>query len=735
MQANQRPSLIPYHLRTFLGGTSDYEDKGIAGAFKSGYGLDIRKSIDSLSCQQGLKDDLLPGFITAQPYFLVPSSDGNLYAFTYDGKIFRRKSNGDWNIQGAPNPVYTDTHESGHINGAAEWYDQDGNTYLFWSTPTRLNLKRIAGTGYTPSEPWTDVNTAPTPISTIDGISSYWPFVSSDLINDTVSNKDLTPIGSPVATSFRGGNGVRFPTINDAYSITDDVLFKPTIAYSIGCWFNTTVNDNGGVLFQSWNDNMTALFGVAFVLGTAGGIQLFNAFGTGYALNTDWASAAESPSSTVDLVDGKDHFVVGTWDGANLKVYTDGKLVATAPCTKAPVFNATNYIRVGCGTDNTGNNDTFLAGKLGDMFWLNGRAITQDEISTLYSGAAWPKTNLTNVDWHTMAITNGVLEICNGNKIALVGYDMSYTNEALDLIPDNASKHILERGKYGIIGCTNTTGKDQTSLFAWDGISLHWNDKGIIKEGSINSMIDTELAIAQIGDKGKLYISDFNNPIPFRQIRGGGKSDIDGVTSYKGMALIGIYGNTNSINGHLANGVYSLGRLNKNAPIVLNLEYQLDCDEIYSVKVVGTDILIAYKSGTQYGVKIVDTDNKSDGIYQTLDLVAPLGTRRYPIPLGRLLYWAKVDLQCQPLPPGCAIECWYKIDKSTTGGAGNDGWIQANIDTGNTGGGTQFKDKGMQNAVFYIGEKARVLEVMLKLLHSGSRTPEVNEVNIYFSAG
>jgi hypothetical protein len=92
-------------------------------------------------------------------------------------------------------------------------------------------------------------------------------------------------------------------------------------------------------------------------------------------------------------------------------------------------------------------------------------------------------------------------------------------------------------------------------------------------------------------------------------------------------------------------------------------------------------------------------------------------------------------LQCQPLPAGCKIECWYKIDKLTTGGLNDDGWIQANTDPNNTGSGLQFQGTGNQNASFFIGQKARTLEIMLKLLPSGNTTPEINEVNAYFTAG
>jgi len=508
VQSSQRASLIPYHLRTFLGGISDYEDKGITGAFKSGMNLSIRKQKDSLSCQFALKDDLPAGHMTAPCYFVVPASDNNTYFFCYDGKIYRRKTGGDYLVQGSGlEPVYTETYESGNIIGACEWYDDAGFTYLLWATPTRLNIKKIAGAGYVQVEPWTDANVASTGV--------------------------------------------------------------------------------------------------------------------------------------------------------------------------------------------------------------------------------WPKTNLTSTDWHTMTIANGNLQICNKNVMALVGYDLSYTNNSLQLIPGNAARCVLERGKYAVIGCRNSTGKDETNFFAWDGIGLSWNDKQIIKFGGLNSMIDTEIALAQIGDNGQLYVSDFNTPVPFRVIRGGGHSFPDGMCAYHGMALVGISGNTNLMNAHYGNGIYSVGRINKNAPLIVNLDYQLDCDEIYSVKVIGTDIVCAYKSGSDYGVKVVDTGTYATAVYQSLDLIAPLGTRRYPIPLGRMLNWSRIDLQCTPLQPGTKIEVWYKYDKMTKGGTNSDGWIPANTD----GGLTQFTGTDKQNAVFYCGQKGRVAEVQLILIPSGNRTPEVNEINFYFTVG
>lgn len=494
--------MIPYHLRSFLGGQSDYEDKGIAGSYKNSIGLDIRKRKDSLSCQQALTDSLAPGTMTNLSLFTVIADDGNIYYFCRDGKIYSMHSDGTYHL------VYTDTNESGNINGAAQWYDQNGYTYLFWATNTRLNVKRILGPAYSSTEPWADVNVAST--------------------------------------------------------------------------------------------------------------------------------------------------------------------------------------------------------------------------------GSWPKLNLTDSTYHTMKVCNGTLQIVNGQHLAFVGYDLSYTSDALQLVPGNLGKTLLERGIYTIIGANRNVGMDESALYAWDGISLDYNNKQIYKLKGINAMIDTEYALMQFGVDGQLYNSDLNNPMPLMSFYGGGQCYPDAVTSYKGMAMFGVFGNS-SIEG-VQNGLWSFGRLRKNAPPVLNFEYYLDCDEIGSVASTGTDIYVSYRKGSNYGVKHIDSNNKANAIYQSIDLVAPMGTRKFPIPLDRMLEWDHARLLCSPLPAGCKIELWYRIDKvygQTLNANANasTGWVQAN----NIELQVQETTTGRMDMVFMLGEKARVFEAMIKLFPSGNNTPEVHEANFYFN--
>lgn len=132
-----------YEITSFRGGISDYEDRGIEGSFKFGSGLNIRKRIDSLTCQQALTDET--GTFSDLVRWFVVATDGNTYGFGSTGKIYKRDSEMEWSL------VYTDS--DGAIKGAYEWPEDDGKSYLVWATDTKLKAKELPG-----ASNWSDVN-------------------------------------------------------------------------------------------------------------------------------------------------------------------------------------------------------------------------------------------------------------------------------------------------------------------------------------------------------------------------------------------------------------------------------------------------------------------------------------------------------------------------------------------------------------------------------------------------
>lgn len=330
----------------------------------------------------------------------------------------------------------------------------------------------------------------------------------------------------------------------------------------------------------------------------------------------------------------------------------------------------------------------------------------------------YPKTNLTSSTYHTMKPVNGSLLGVNKDKLFLVGYDESYTNEALQLLPQSIGKTLLDDG-LGVIVCVNMDNtKEESWLYFWDGASLAYNDRMSLPFKDINAIIQSEVKIIQYGSDGQLYFFGDTARLPITAFPGGGQVKPSGVTLDNGLALFGVYGNDES----RQSGVYTYGRKRKNADFALNLEYPLVCDSIDAIEKVGSDILIAYTSGSTYGVKKVDTANKiTEAIYESLDLKAP------PASVGSMPVFSSVVLDMAPLPTGCSVEVWRKLDKVDTGGS--SGWYQANTQDGSLA----FDTVGGMEAVFNLEDSAKVLEIRVVLNCYSNSTPEIYKIQAFFA--
>ena len=333
------------------------------------------------------------------------------------------------------------------------------------------------------------------------------------------------------------------------------------------------------------------------------------------------------------------------------------------------------------------------------------------DVAGTVQGDTWPKTNLTDQDWHTMKQVAGDVLITNGSMLAMSAYDDSWTNEALDLIPGNISKTLVERNGRAVIGCYRATDADQ----------------------GINALIDSEVPLAQVGEDGQIVYADFSNTIPMKRFPGGGKVNPGGVcneisqvnlfdwelnalswiTKQKvgNLAMFGVYDADEG-----RGGVYSYGRVNKNQPFVMNLEYQLDVDEIGAIENVNGITLISYRDGADYGVKAVDMENKAVGVYEGLDFKAPV---KLPI---KLTVWNSVELFMDALPDGASVEFWYRINKTGE-------FIQAKTSNGND----SFTVAGGRKATFRIVGEGEFFEPRVVLNPVGNLDPHVYRIRVFFT--
>jgi hypothetical protein len=345
------------------------------------------------------------------------------------------------------------------------------------------------------------------------------------------------------------------------------------------------------------------------------------------------------------------------------------------------------------------------------LFWATDTQLNKKDI---FGDSSWNDVeivgSLDSADWHTMAPVGGALMIANGSKIAYVGYDQSFTPEAQDLIPGNLIKTIVERDGRGIFG---THSESDTSR-------------------GVNGAIDSEIYLAQIGDDGELFYANMADQTPILRFPGGGKVNPGGVTNdikqvsffeYEegasswtdkqvvgNLALFGVWGAESG-----KNGVYSYGRKKKNEAMTLNLDFELDVDEIGAVITLSGTTLVSYRDGTSYGVKSEDPDTKAVGTYQSLLFKSPIKRPQ------SVTNYKMVEVYFEPLPNGCSVELWYKVNKSGS-------FVRANTDAGQVAFGTA----NAQSAVFLVGANAQMYEKQLVLRPFGNEAPKINRVRTYF---
>jgi hypothetical protein len=318
--------------------------------------------------------------------------------------------------------------------------------------------------------------------------------------------------------------------------------------------------------------------------------------------------------------------------------------------------------------------------------------------------------NLSSQDYHTMKQIGGATFIANGPYLAMVGYDESYTNEALDLIPGNLAKTIVERDGRSIIGTVKSA--DPTR--------------------GVNGAIDAEVPLAQVGSDGELYFANGSSSVATKKFPGGGKvnpggvcNEIDQVNFFEwdgdalswidkqsvgNMALFAVYSATTGYG-----GVYSYGRKNKNKDFVMNLDYLLDVDELGAIVNIEGTTLVSYRDGTDFGVKAEDSAHKATGIYEGLDFKAPV---KKPV---NITTWKYVELFCDPLVLHTSLNFWYRVNK-------NGDWVQAKMENGSA----SFSATGEKKAVFLIGAEGEIFEPRVGLNPYVNTSPIVHRIRVYF---
>lgn len=261
----------------------------------------------------------------------------------------------------------------------------------------------------------------------------------------------------------------------DAFSIADHSDFKPTGNFTVGAWIKTGITDtNRHEIIGSSNADGSKSSGIDLEISTGHKARFVSQRNSGFVQGTDYQEIV----GATQIDDGRWRWIVATWDGSNLNLYVNGLSDATAVAwANAPVYNATNYVRIGC-IGSGGSNSLFFNGNLDEVFLVNGTAWTAAQVASYYKtyldGATNLKAyykfennandssgnshNLTDVGTPTYATNNSPFNIDYQNKVAgVTGTSQELYNTALFADGNLQSYWRLEGNSNDAKGANNGT--------------------------------------------------------------------------------------------------------------------------------------------------------------------------------------------------------------------------------------------------------------------------------------
>lgn len=236
---------------------------------------------------------------------------------------------------------------------------------------------------------------------------------------------------------------------------------------------------------------------------------------------------------------------------------------------------------------------------------------------------------LDSATYHQMTQQGLYLIICNARKVATVSDTGTFTADGTPDVTLSELPHNYELTtaiNYGIdvlFGSKATDSYTKARLFRWDVASPSFISDDEVPEQGINCFIPADnYMFVQAGSEGRVYYYDGTQLTLRKRIKGDYSNKTmtihpSSYTNFRGLSMFGV---SNLSSNPCLEGVWSLGRYDNNYPLALNMEYVISQNKTSSIEIgailtIGTNIFVAWKDSTTYGVDKIDWDNKYTGAY------------------------------------------------------------------------------------------------------------------------
>lgn len=674
-----------------LGGLADSEFYGGKNSMSEIVGLDLHSQPGKVMVNQKLtKDSPDSGDNEVDEFCKVglPLSDGStLWFSSTSGKVWREVS-GTWTLLGAIEfPDWDlrtamangDTYETSEVSGAqAMFWKPDGTKFYIMDSPDGSDDTFIYQ--YSCSTAW-DVTTASYDsksfsIKTQNVFGTAF-FIQSDgtkmyaiSLNGNVYRYSMSSAWD-ISTCTYDSNTKDISAQDEGMKA---VFFKPdgTEMYAMGY-------DNNGVyrytLSSAW-DLSTASYVSTFDASTqvdfctgmyfnSDGDKMFLADNTSdtihsYTLSTAW----DTSTATYDNVSFAAN-LGGVAGGLSFK--PDGTMMffssTSAPETVYAYELSTEDLSVNVLSAEEYNSRVYAATKSRLI------SIAVADVADFVTGFI-TSGEFTNEDdtYHPMKKLNGNLYIGDAHFVAVVDDSGTFTADGLDIVEP---LRISALGAYDVellIGTFVNQNIMETEFLRWNTWSTSWQYSDPIPEPGVNSFLITDNeVVVSAGFKGHIYTynglqltSKKRLPSSFNR----GSSDKCIINDYSTLNFQGLplFGVSQVVGNAIKYGIYSYGRRSAGYAYIFALEYVMSPDTMENVEIgaivgSGDVFLVAWKSGSTFGVDRLDASAKYENAYMATRWI--IADRRTQLSFGQC------DVAYDTIPEGTDIDIEFKANAET----------------------------------------------------------------------
>ncbi len=306
----------------------------------------------------------------------------------------------------------------------------------------------------------------------------------------------------------------------------------------------------------------------------------------------------------------------------------------------------------------------------GYIYWATESYLHRKPVGNLsdWSDAVdnWAEFTNTDPDFHPMVLQGVSLFIGDKNYVAKVyKYNGVHTfvANALDIRQPHRIKTMIAYGIDLVLGTFIHEKVNLCSVIRWDTVSESWSVADSIEENGINAFIkDGNYHYAQAGRAGRVYYYNGKTLEPAYRIPGDWSPtqtayiNPDATTIHQTFPLFGL---SNVSGNPQLQGVYSFGSYSKDYPKTLDLSYPVSAGlsniEIGSLRAVGSDLLVSWYDGTNYGVDLLDWSTKYTSAYIETGILTPPELRSFlKNSLKIIINFADI------LPNDCDVKVKYK---------------------------------------------------------------------------